>query len=234
MGKVLPGIVLAFANSKGGSGKSTLTAVFAGYLYTFGKKHNIKVAVIDADDAQNSLGKMRHMETGGKKDDDEYEIISISSNEIINYIDTMKKQFDIILIDFPGNLKQAGVIEGLHLADIVIIPFEANKISLDGTFEFYNIYREIQENREREGLETIVRGVPNRVTPNLIEYKELVRNKQDLPFELLENHVKESKVSMQRNITTLNDDYSNDCNEFCEEVLGLITNYVAVKGGTGT
>ena len=31
MGKKLPGITLAFENPKGGVGKSTLTALFAGY-----------------------------------------------------------------------------------------------------------------------------------------------------------------------------------------------------------
>lgn len=229
MGKILPGIVLAFANSKGGSGKSTLTSVLAGYLNKFGKDHHLNIAVIDADDAQNSLGKMRQRETSeldGVNKEDEYEIINISSSEIKNYIEYMKKTFDIILIDFPGNLKQQGVIEGLHFVDIVIIPFETNRISLDGTLEFYNIYKQIPEARKMNSLKTVVKGVPNRVTPNLIEYKELIANKEILPFELMNNHVKESKVSMQRNITTISKEYTNDCNDFCEEILGIITNFI--------
>ena len=90
MGKILPGIVLAFANSKGGSGKSMLTSVFAGYLNKFEKAHHLNITVIDADDAQNSLGKMRQRETSeldGVNKEDEYEIINISSSEIKNYIE---------------------------------------------------------------------------------------------------------------------------------------------------
>ena len=32
MGQILPGITVAFENPKGGVGKSTLTALFAGYI----------------------------------------------------------------------------------------------------------------------------------------------------------------------------------------------------------
>lgn len=34
MGQILPGVVVAFENPKGGVGKSTLTALFAGYIHS--------------------------------------------------------------------------------------------------------------------------------------------------------------------------------------------------------
>ena len=34
MGQILPGVVVAFENPKGGVGKSTLTVLFAGYIHS--------------------------------------------------------------------------------------------------------------------------------------------------------------------------------------------------------
>ena len=34
MGQILPGVVVAFENPQGGVGKSTLTALFAGYIHS--------------------------------------------------------------------------------------------------------------------------------------------------------------------------------------------------------
>ena len=34
MGQILPGVVVAFENPKGGVGKSTLTGLFAGYIHS--------------------------------------------------------------------------------------------------------------------------------------------------------------------------------------------------------
>ena len=46
MGKKLPGITLAFENPKGGVGKSTLTALFAGYVHSMGEDGiNIEVVL---------------------------------------------------------------------------------------------------------------------------------------------------------------------------------------------
>ena len=59
MGKILPGLVVSFVSQKGGSGKTTLTTLFANYLQSTSKKTNLKIAVIDCDNEQNSLYNMR-------------------------------------------------------------------------------------------------------------------------------------------------------------------------------
>lgn len=225
MGKILPGIFCAFENPKGGAGKSTLTAIFAGYLHSVGKEQGLEIGVIDIDDIQNSVNKLRQLEET-EETSGEYRIMSISSSDVIDQMDFLKEEFDIILIDFPGNLKQEGVIEILHLIDVCIIPFEPNQISLMATLDFYELYTGIIAERSKNGLKTIVKGVPNRVVPNLTEYKSLIAEKDSLPFELLDNHIKESKVEFQRNITTLMNEYRNNADAFCEEVLELLTSYI--------
>ena len=229
MGKILPGIFVAFENPKGGTGKSTLTALFAGYVHESHEQTGLTIGVVDIDDAQNTMGELRAFDEAQQEEDikDEYEVMSISSSDFINSIEFLKESFDIIVVDFPGNLKQAGAVETLMMMDVVIIPFAPSKIEVLHTVKFYNYYKEnILSKRESLGYKTIVKGLPNKVTPNLLEYKELIANKDNLPFELLNNHIKESKVNYQRNLSTIINNYNHTCDDFGEEMIQLLINYV--------
>ena len=132
MGKILPGIFVAFENPKGGTGKSTLTALFAGYVHESHEQTGLTIGVVDIDDAQNTMGELRAFDEAQQEEDikDEYEVMSISSSDFINSIEFLKESFDIIVVDFPGNLKQAGVVETLMMMDVVIIPFAPSKIEV--------------------------------------------------------------------------------------------------------
>lgn len=228
MGKILPGITVAFENPKGGVGKSTLTALLAGYIQS-NREGDLSVGVVDIDDMQNTIGKLRDSETDNDsfEKENEYQVINISSSEFINQIDFLKDNFDIILVDFPGNLKQNGVIETLHFIDVVIMPFEPNKTDLVPTINFYNnVYKSIIEARKSIHLKTTVRGVMNRVMPNVLEFKDIMANKEALPFKLLDNYIKDSRVDYQRNLSTLSKEYHHPCDAFCEEVITLICDHI--------
>lgn len=230
MGKILPGIFVTFENPKGGTGKSTLTALFAGYVHASHEQTGLTIGVVDIDDAQNTLGELRTFDTTQEEVEslnEEYQIMNISSSDFINSVDFLKESFDIILVDFPGNLKQKGVIETLMLMDIVIIPFAPSKVEVIHTIKFFTYYKEnILSQREKHGYKTIVRGLPNKVSPNILEYKELIANKENLPFELLNNHIKDSKVHYQRYLSTLIRNYNNTCDEFGEEMIQLLIDYI--------
>ena len=76
MGQILPGVVVAFENPKGGVGKSTLTALFAGYIHSQSNEEGgLSIAVVDIDDMQNTIGKLREdeAEDGIMKKEEEYE-----------------------------------------------------------------------------------------------------------------------------------------------------------------
>ena len=75
-------------------------------------------------------------------------------------------------------------------------------------------------------LKTTMRGVMNRVLPNVLEFKEILKNKKTLPFELMQNYIKDSRVDYQRNLSTLSKAYHHPCDAFCEEVLELICNHI--------
>ena len=137
------------------------------------------------------------------KKEEEYEVINISSSEFINQLDFLQDNYDIILVDFPGNLKQNGVVETLHFVDVIIIPFEPNQTDLRPTLTFYyNIYEGIIESRRKIGKKTTVRGV------------------------MMQNYIKDSRVDYQRNLSTLSKAYHHPCDAFCEEVLELICNHI--------
>jgi chromosome partitioning protein len=53
-----------------------------------------------------------------------------------------------------------------------------------------------------------------------------VKNKKTLPFELMQNYIKDSRVDYQRNLSTLSKAYHHPCDAFCEEVLELICNHI--------
>ena len=49
--------LVAFENPKGGVGKSTLTALFAGYIHSQSNEEGgLSIAVVDIDDMQNTIG----------------------------------------------------------------------------------------------------------------------------------------------------------------------------------
>ena len=228
MGKILPGVLIAFENPKGGVGKSTITALFAGYMHANAKDTDLCIGVVDIDDAQNTIGKMREYETSQSENiKEEYEIMNISSTEFTAQMDYLREQFDIIIVDFPGNLKQPGVIETLMMIDIIIIPFSPSPIEIQATIEFFNFYKtNILSVRENNGFNTIVRGLLNRVSPNMLEFKELLASQDQLPFKLMNNYLKEQRVNFQRNMTTIITDYDNGCDSFGEEVVNIITDFV--------
>lgn len=122
------------------------------------------------------------------------------------------------------------MIEALHFIDVIVIPFEPNNTDLSATLYFYNnIYKDILSARRKLGQKTTVRGAMNRVMPNVLEFKEIMANKSALPFELMDNYIKDSRVDYQRNLSTLSNAYHHPCDAFCEEVLELISNHIKIN-----
>lgn len=245
MGKTLKeGIVISFVNQKGGVGKSTIASIFANYLFAEGKEEKMKleIAVIDSDDLQQTLFRKREREKTSlrvlidetsdaelkkqyKTLEKAYQVISISSKDIPYQIEQLKKDFDIIIIDLPGNMKQEGVITAYFLIDIMLIPFQPNEFDIDSTIQFYSLLMDdVIEGREKSGLKTTVAGILNRVNPSTKEFKDLYENKEQFPFPVLSNYIKESKVAYQRNINTLGESYEQN-KEICDEILQLIFNH---------
>ena len=198
--------------------------LFADYLHTIGKKEGLRVAVIDADDMQNSISRKRSREDESKN---AYTIMNISSKDLPERMETLKSVYDIILVDLPGNMKQEGVATVYYLIDVAFIPLEPSELDVDSSMLFYDTYRSIIEYRKNEGYKTSVYGIFNRVNPNLLEFKDLYAKKDNLAFPFLNSFVKESRVKYQRNISTTEEVNTNtEEMQVWEDVLEKITSHL--------
>lgn len=242
MGKMFEeGIVVSFVNQKGGVGKSTLTSIFANYLHTAGKENDVKlsIAIIDADDRQRTLSRKRNRELQSfgiddnsseniKKvfDENSYRVIEIASKDVPDQLDFLKEEYDIILLDLPGNMMQEGVITDYFLIDIMIIPFQPNEYDIDSTLLFYDLLKtKVLDARSAQGFKTTVAAVMNRANSNTLEFKDIEANKNAYPFKILNNYVRDSKVAYQRNTNTIGDSSEKDA-DLCEEILSLINKHL--------
>ena len=149
--------IVAFANQKGGVGKTVLCTLFANYLYDNG----IPSCVIDAD-LQSSISFMRKENL-----DNEH----LSSSEVpwmvtpfdlkcprtvnledfiqsVNQLMTTVKQLDgCVLFDLPGNLSEDGLAAVFSKVDYIICPYfyDSNTLSSTGVFiQTLDVLKQVQ------------------------------------------------------------------------------------------
>jgi len=227
--------LIEFGNQKGGVGKSTLASMLANYLL---KEKSKEVIVIDCDDMQRSLNEERMRELAvitrenPKFDFNSiYTIVKITSKEFPKYFyDNLKYEFDIVIVDFPGNIKQEGVITSHSLCDTIIVPFNLTGKDIASTQIFINECRDKIENfRLKAGLpEQKMYGVLAKVETNSIEYKEYLNGyrgqiEKKFGFPMLDNIMPYNRVAFQRNASTINVyDDKQEYKALCEEILSKI------------
>jgi chromosome partitioning protein len=131
------GKIIAFANQKGGSGKTTLSANLA----VLWSNSQYKVAVIDAD-AQKSL--TFWLESRKKyygEDEVGIDFYPYEASEIIENTKQIKRKYDFIIIDSPPSITY-NTIQILRSADRVIVPVLPSPIDLMATIPFLNLSKQ--------------------------------------------------------------------------------------------
>ena len=145
------GKIIAFANQKGGSGKTTLSA----NLSVLWANSNYKVAVVDAD-AQRSLTYWLDARKKYYGDEpigiDAYPFEARTLNEDLKII---KKKYDFIIIDSPPSITFE-TIQIVKYSDFIYVPVQPSPIDLMATIPFLNIAKQ-----ERKKATVIL----NRVMP---------------------------------------------------------------------
>ena len=145
------GKIISFANQKGGSGKTTLSANLA----VLWANSNYKVAVIDAD-AQNSLTywlESRKKYYGAEPTG--IDVHPFDSRNLINDVKKIKKNYDFIIIDSPPSITFE-TIQIVKASDYIYVPVQPSPLDLMATIPFLNIAK-------LERKKTIV--ILNRVMP---------------------------------------------------------------------
>lgn len=141
--------IIAFANQKGGAGKSTITTHLASALYYL---YGYKVAVMDCDHPQHSLHAYRIDEQTRVQNEEAfgqrllkqgrrpYPVYISSVQESTSSITALfEQEYDFILIDTPGTVNVIGLPDLLRLIDYIFLPVEPDKGSIASTMAFMGL-----------------------------------------------------------------------------------------------
>jgi chromosome partitioning protein len=149
---------IVFGNQKGGSGKSTLCAMFGNFLAMKGKK----LALADFD-YQGSLVQARKIDLASHPDKPVlYKVqgfqISLKGDHTIeenfdhvnNCLDKIAEGVDVIVVDTPGNLNEDTLLCIFQRADVAITPFGYDTTS----WESLKLYRKFLRLMKQDKIET--------------------------------------------------------------------------------
>ena len=136
----MPAKILTLATSKGGVGKSTLARNLATYWLSEG----FRVAVVDAD-PQGSIAN-RHVAKGILE---KLRVIADPEETVGETIDSIKNDFDYILVDTGGFKNRTTVIALLH-SRYALIPLKPSSDDFVAAIATHTLIRELNETPERE------------------------------------------------------------------------------------
>ena len=163
---------IAFGNMKGGVGKTTLNSILANYIKNNTDK---SVVVLDADDSQLSLTKLREMDEKFNDEFESYPLIEVSSKDVTTFArENLESEVDYVIIDLPGNVNQEGVIETYSILDYLFVPTRLTVLDIQSSVEFItNSVTKINNIRkELDFPEMVVTGCINNVDKRTTEYNQ--------------------------------------------------------------
>lgn len=131
--------IIAFANQKGGVGKTTNCVMFSDYLAELG----LRFVLFDTD-PQQSIVKKRKQEREEFPDIEiPYQVVSYldlgSQESTMELIANMRDEDFDFVIDTPGSLSHQGSLALLTSCDAIIIPFQYEKTCVNSTDSFLNV-----------------------------------------------------------------------------------------------
>ena len=171
--------VIAIAQQKGGTGKTTLAVHLA---LAFIKYHNLKVAIIDTD-PQGSLGKWFMIRTEKKLSNDNLTFKTASLWGAQYESKTLKNDHDIVIIDTPPKI-ESDARPSIEAADLVLIPMSASHVDFWATGAIVDIAKKankkilIQINRSNQRSKLITKTNDFIKSLNLLSTKTIIGNRQ--------------------------------------------------------
>lgn len=131
------GKIIAFANQKGGSGKTTLSVNLA----VLWSNSQYRVAVIDADNQKSLIYWLESRRKYYGEDNIGIDIYPYDASTLVESVKEIKRKYDFIIIDSPPSIT-FDTIQILQSSDHVYVPVLPSPIDLMATIPFLNLARQ--------------------------------------------------------------------------------------------
>ena len=131
------GKIITFANQKGGSGKTTLSANIA----VLWANSNYRVAIIDADAQQSLTFWLEARKKYYGNEDAGIDSYSFDVRNLNEDIKKIKKKYDFIIIDSPPSIT-FDTVQILKSVDRVFVPVQPSPLDIMATIPFLNIAKQ--------------------------------------------------------------------------------------------
>jgi len=130
--------IIAVANTKGGSGKTTLSLLLAEQFAKYGNR----VAILDVDSQQTAYqwGKER-LDAGRTNPFTVLSIPTDNSQELHEALKRIKEEYDYVFIDLPGK-KSLIVANAIAFAHLVMIPVNIGREEVRGALKTLSFIEE--------------------------------------------------------------------------------------------
>jgi len=177
--------IISVANSKGGVGKSVVTALLA---VAYAKDKNKKVLIIDCD-SQGSITEMFENEKEMRGYDPPIEVEELTPRKVQTFLKRFGGDYDLIFIDVPrmtDKKKDNATVLLLYNCDSILMPVIGNEVDVLSSQEFARIINEAVEDKKSMGESMKFYGFINR------------RN-QRKSNEIAEQTMKKSGIKMFKN-----------------------------------
>jgi len=140
--------IISVMSQKGGVGKSTVTVLLANFFYF---QLRLRIAIIDADYPQSSVGKKRKKENHLIKHNERYQkayqrmcagyepyLVKVTNLlSVPEILDNLGEEFDFVFVDVTGSMNQPGIADFLKRVHHFFIPVLQDEFSMFSATEFY-------------------------------------------------------------------------------------------------
>ena len=199
---------VAFATQKGGSGKTAITVLVAGYLHY---RLGCPLAVIDCDFPQYSLYEMRERDSRAVLENEylkraAYEQMRqpgraaypVRKCRVEQAPDTARELaaegcYDLLFFDLPGTVNSAGILRTIAQMDYIFAPVSADKAVLESTLSFLDVLQRMMLGKETSRLKGSTFLEPSRQAGNERAVREVRQVVADMGLPMLQTRIPDTK-----------------------------------------
>ncbi|WGS55120.1 ParA family protein (plasmid) [Paraburkholderia sp. D15] len=218
------GIVIAVANQKGGSGKTTITLNLAGAYCD--DEPDLRVLVVDADSQSSSV-----RATGAGEVPYPFTVVNLAAAgaNLGREIKRMAQNFDLVIVDCPPSVHDKNTEIAIAASDFVLVPMDASALDAWSTTGMLQLVRRtIGSDPKSCGI------VFNRVNTKTTGYAEVrAAMAEDNPYPILDSTIalrEIYKTSIGVGATVFTVKGQRTAKQARDEITAVAREILAIKG----